>query len=193
MSTRWPSGFSNVKVGRSDAVGDSEAVEHLGGEQVVRRQPAKVRRVVARDERLDEIEDSLDRHVLDRNETVPDERSVGRVDDIHAIGEVVQAHGVEVKLSRVCRIAGKEPRMPVSRAERGDDAQHPHEELVRGDARGLLREGADVGLELLARHAPEGVGVDLRDLRAELADVVGGGDGSGGTGLRRGDDRDHGE
>ena len=38
-----------------------------------------------------------------------------------------------------------------------------------------------------------GVGMDLRDRLAELADVVRGGDGSGGTGLRRGDDRDHGE
>ena len=91
------------------------------------------------------------------------------------------------------RIAGKEPRMSVSRAERGDDAQHPDKELVLGDARRALREGADVGLEPLARHAPERVGMDLRDLRAELADVVRGGDGSGGTGLRRGDDRDHGE
>ena len=178
---------------RFDAVHDSEAVEHLGGEQVVRRQPAKVRRVVARDERLDELEHALDRNALDRDETVPDERSVGRVDDMHAVGEVVEAHGVEVELSRVGRIAGKEPRMSVSRAERGDDAQHPDKELVLGDARRALREGADVGLELLARHAPERVGMDLRDLRAELADVVRGGDGSGGTGLRRGDDRDHGE
>ena len=90
---------------RFDAVRDSEAVEHLGGEQVVRRQPAKVRRVVARDERLDELEDLLDRHVLYRHETIPDERSVGRVDDVHAVGEVVQAHGVEVELLRVGRIA----------------------------------------------------------------------------------------
>ncbi len=157
-STRWPSGFSNVKVGRSDAVGDPEAVEHLGGEQVVRRQPAKVRGVVARDERLDELEHPLGRNALDRDETVPDERRVGRVDDDHAVGEVVQAHGVEVELSRVCRIAGKEPRMPVARAERGDDAQHPDEELVAGDGRGALRERADVGLEPLARHAPERVG-----------------------------------
>ena len=186
-------GLLERELGRFDAVDDSEAVEHLGGEQVVRRQPAKVRGVVARDEWLDELEDPLGRHALDRDETIPDERPVGRVDDGHAVDEVVQTHGVEVELSRVGRIARKEPRVPVSRPERGDDAQHSDEELVARDARGALREGAHVGLETLARHAPERVGVDPRDLRAELANVVRRGDVSGGTGLRRGDDRDHGE
>ena len=66
-------GLLERELGRFDAVRDSEAVEHLGGEQVVRRQPAEVRGVVARDQRLDELEHPLDRHALDRDETVPDE------------------------------------------------------------------------------------------------------------------------
>ena len=60
-SARWPSGRSNVNVGGPGSVDDAEAVEHLGGEQEVRRQPAQVRRVVARRQRLDELEDALDR------------------------------------------------------------------------------------------------------------------------------------
>ena len=55
--------------GRRVAVGDPEAVEHLGGQREVRREAAEVRVVVARDERLDEIEDLRDRRSVDRDET----------------------------------------------------------------------------------------------------------------------------
>ena len=88
---------------------------------------------------------------------------------------------------------GKSPVCPFRGPSEAMMRSIPTRSSFREMRRRALREGAHVGLEPLARHAPERVGVDLRDLRAELADVVRGGGGSGGTGLRRGDDRDHGE
>ena len=76
-----PSGRANVKVAEL-AVGDPETVEHLGGQREVRRQSAEVRVVVARDERLDELEDLRDRRSVDRDETAADERRVRGVDDV---------------------------------------------------------------------------------------------------------------
>ena len=83
--------------------------------------------------------------------------------------------------------------MSVARAEERDHPHEPDEELVAREAGGALRQRCHLGLEALPRDAPERRRMDLLDRGAELADVVGEGDRSGRTGLRRRDDRDHGE
>ena len=125
------------------------------------------------------------RHPLDGDEAAPDERTVDGVDDVHAVGEVVQPERVQVQLTSVRRIAGEEARVPVAWAEQRDDPQQPDEQLVARDARSAARELVDLRPEALTGHAPEGCGVDLLDRCTERANVAGERHRGGRAGLRR--------
>ena len=92
----------------------------------------------------------------------------------------------------MCRIAREEPRVPVPRAEQRDKPKHTDEQLVAGEARSSPREPVHFRLEALLRNAPKRVRVNLLDRSTELADIVGGRDGSGRSSLRPGDEHDHG-
>ena len=158
----------------------------------MRRQPAEVRVVVARDERLDEIEDLRDRRSVDRNEATADERRIHGVHDVEPVRKVVEAERVQVELPGMRRIAREEPRVPVPRAEQCDEPKDTDEQLVAGEARRAPREPVHFRLEALLRNAPKRVRVNLLDRPTELANVVGGRDRRGRSSLRPGDEHDHG-
>ena len=157
------------------------------------REAAEVRVVVARHERLDEIEDLRDRRSVDRNEATADERGVRGVHDVEPVRKVVETEWVQVELPGMRRIAREEPRVPVPRAEQRDEPKHTDEQLVAGEARSAPREPVHFRLEALFRNAPKRVRVNLLDRPTELADIVGGRDGSGRSSLRPGDEHDHGK
>ena len=159
----------------------------------MRREAAEVRVVVARHERLDEIEDLRDRRSVDRDETTADERRVRGVHDVEPVGEVVEAKRVQMILASVRRIAREEPRVPVPRAEERDEPEHTDEQLVAGEARRPPCEPVHFRLEALFGDAPKRVRVNLLDRAAELANIVGGRAGSGRSSLRPGDEHDHGK
>ena len=67
------------------SVDDVQAVEDLGRQRVHRREAAKVGVVVARNERLDELEDAVDRHAADRHDATTAECAVLGVDHDDAV------------------------------------------------------------------------------------------------------------
>jgi hypothetical protein len=165
--------------------GDPEAVQHLGGQRVVRSHPEDVRRVVVRDERVDELEHPLDRSSIHCDEPVTDEGLVAGVDDEDAVREAVQPYRIEVQRAHVSRVAGEEAGVAVAWPEGSDDPQDPDEQLVTRDRRGAYGELVHLGPKAGLRDAPEGRRVDLLDRRAQIADVVGECHLGGGSGLRR--------
>ncbi len=188
-----PSATLERELGRSRRVDDPEAVEHLRRERVVRSHAARVRRVVVRNQGVDQLEHTLDRDPVDRDEPVTHERPVHRVHDEDAVGEPIQANRIEMQRPHVAGIPGEEAGVPVARPERGDDPKDADEELVPRDARRAPGQRLHLGLEPPPRDAAEGRGMNLLDRRAEVAHVLGGGGGCGRTSLRRRDERDHGE
>ncbi len=178
---------------RPGVIADSEPGENLRCEQVVRCQPENVPGVVTGGQRSNEVENTVDRGSVYRDEAGADESLVLGVDDEHAVRELVEAKRIEVELVRVGRISGKDSGVPVAWPEQRDEPEHADEKLVPRQAGRALRERAHLGFEALARDATERIGVDLLDLLPEVADVVRCRRRCGRTSLRHRDDRDHGE
>ncbi len=174
------------------AVRDPQAVEHLRREQEVRREPLEVPPIVAGRKCPDLREHAIDRHSLDRDDPASYEAAIDGIDDVEAVRELVEAKRVQAQLPRVIRVAGKEPRVAVARAEERDDPQHADEELVLGDGGRTLRERVHLGRETLARDRPVRVGVDHLEGVAELADVAHCVERGGRPGVRPRGKHDHG-
>ena len=137
------------ELGRLRPVDDPEPVENLCGEEEVRREAAAVRLVVVRHERPHPLEDLGERRAVDRDQLVTDQRPLDRVHDVDAVREVVQSDRIQMQLSSMRRVAGKQPRVPVARTEERDHPHEPDEELVARDAPRALGERVDLRLEAL--------------------------------------------
>jgi hypothetical protein len=156
---------------RTGPVGDVEAREHLGDEGVVRRERPHARLVVVRDQRPHTREHLLDRDPGDRDHLQAGEARPARlVDDVHAVGEVVEPHGVEVQLALVA-VQREEPRVPVPVSRQRRDPHEPDEQVIRVEARSAPSELRHLGSEALPGDVPEQVRMEALELGAERSGV----------------------
>ena len=154
-----PAATLERELGRSRRVDDPEAVEHLRRERVVRSHAARVRRVVVRHQRVDQLEaharpgprrSRRAGHPRAPRRPRPRRRRRRRTDT----GE----SDTDAAAARCAGSPGKRPVCPLRGPSERDDPKDADEELVPRDARRAPGQRLHLGLEPLLEMLRKGAG-----------------------------------
>ena len=151
----------------------AEPREHLRGDDVLRCETAKARRVVVRDERCDPREQRLDGDPGDRDHARTDERPVERVHHERPFRERVQAHREQVQLSPMLSVPREDPGVAVARAGERGHAHQRDQQLILVERRCRARRRVDRRREPRARDLVEHVRMNRAQLLRQRTNVAG--------------------